>query len=69
MLMQGNSLLQDIFEIDSNHNHSVQQLAELGFKKSRTPDSALQKSRSRARSKEQAQKAFYAEAESLGVEL
>lgn len=60
--------MHDIFDIDTNHNHSVQQLAELGFKTSRTPDSAVQKSRSKNRSKEQAHKAFYADTADYSLE-
>ena len=60
LILQENPLLHDIFEINSNHNDSVQQLVEMGFRTSRTPGSAVQKSRSKNRSKEQAQKAFYA---------
>lgn len=57
--LQENTLLHDVFGIDSDHNDSVQQLAEMGFRTSRTPDTAVQKSRSKNRSKEQAQKAFH----------
>lgn len=53
--------MHDIFNIESNHNASVQQLAEMGYKITRTPDSAVQKSRSKDRSREQAQKKFYAD--------
>lgn len=57
--LEENTLLHDVFGIDSDHNDSVQQLAEMGFRTSRTPDTAVQKSRSKNRSKEQAQKAFH----------
>lgn len=59
--LEANPLMHEIFNIDNNHNESMQQLTELGYKANRTPDSSTLKTRSKARSKQQAEKAFYAD--------
>ena len=59
--LQSNSLLRDVFSLgdEAIPVHLVRD--EMGPPKSRTPSSAQQKSRTKSRNKQQAQKAFHAD--------